>query len=340
MQTRLQTRVRVPPPPPPRREDTPVSPRQDMHDAPDDDYVQVPASGTVPKRPSLVNRTDRARGHSSNTPASEEWLLRVRIPPGNPLYPPHSILSIHVTAEMTASTLAACLQQSLLLQQPIVGVFQESRLGHFYTLEHVLQIKEREVIYTVQFVPPPPQPTKPTPWYLQLTTWTLLLSSLLLIWILRYLHTAMYLVKYSAIWVYRAIVQIPLIELHRYGPWMVGWEGATLPQICSRVTYHGDENFWSRNLEECQRIFVQKQEAWLKVARPLWWMVLLGLCLFTVRWLVSSFRHPPPPPVDREMVETYRAWQILLQQANKAFHPQTIRAQPHPERPKGQTQYS
>lgn len=304
MQTRLQSRVRAPPPPPPRREGT--SPKR--HDTQDDDFVHERSVATSPA------------AHDNASP--QEWSLRVRIPPGNPSS--HSlILSIHITPEMTAATLAACLQQAIgLNEQPIVGLFQESRMGHFYTLEHVLKTQERDVIYTVQLTPPPPLPPKPTPWYLQQHVWILAGCPLLLYWSMRYFSNVLYFLEYSTIWLYKAVVQIPLLELYRYGPWIVGWEGASLPQICSRITYHGDEMFWERNLEECQRIFSQKEEAWLKVARPLWWIVLLGLLLLSVQWLVASFRSPTSPPVDREMVETYRAWQILLQQASKHFHQQ------------------
>lgn len=332
MQTRLQsTRVRGPPPPPPRRDGT-----LDAQD--DDDFVQV----SVMERPSTTapSRTDRICDDNNNNNSKEEWLLRVRMPT-TPSTTTTTLVSIHVTSEMTARTLAACLQQSMpFLQQPIVGLFQESRAGHFYTLEHVLQTKEREVIYTVQLTLPSPSPPKSIPWYQHVNTWWLMFACVpILFWILRYyLPIVLYLVHYFAIWLYKSMVQLPLVELYRHGPWMVGWEGTPLPQICSRITYHGDEVFWGRNLEECQRIFLQKQDAWLKVAQPLWWAVLLGLFLFTVRWIIASFRHPPTP-VDRDMVETYRAWQILWQQASKTFHqPPRIQPPQHFEK-QGQIQF-
>jgi hypothetical protein len=320
MQTRLQTRVRVPPPPPPRREGPPISPQR--HD--DDEFVQVPSTGTAANHPLPVipKQDDRVsdKNKSERRSSSDEWLLRVRTPPEN--YPPHSILSFHITPDMTASTLAACIQQSMCLPQPLVGLFQESRVGHFYTLEHVLQSKERELVYTV-LCTPPPRATSSVPWYQQFMPWLLLFSFLILLWTFLYWPLLLYLMERTLTWLYQGIVQIPLTELYRYGPWMVGWEGASLPHICSRITYHGDEVFWSRNLEECQRIFDQKQDAWLQMARPLWWILLSSLVLMIVRWLVDALRHSPPPP-DRDMVETYRAWQILLQQASRTFHQQPL----------------
>jgi hypothetical protein len=216
---------------------------------------------------------------------------------------------------MTANTLAACIQQSMCLPQPVVGLFQESRVGHFYTLEHVLQSNERDLVYTVQFTPPPPTPS--LPWYQQYMPWLLLFSFFILLMTFLFWPTLLYLMERTLMWLHQAVVQIPLTELYRHGPWMVGWEGASLPHICSRITYHGDEVFWSRNLEECQRIFGQKQDAWLQMARPVWWILLLSLVLLTVRWIVDALRRPPP--LDRDMVETYRAWQILLHQASRAF---------------------
>ena len=310
MQTRLQsTRVRVPPPPPRRRE---------MHaaqDDDDDDIVHVAEHAS----PVATNPT----GMGDDDSEQEEWLLRVRFPPGHSSSR-STVVSIHVTAEMTARTIAACLQQCMPHQQPVVGLFDESRTGHFYTLEHVLQTKEQDVVYTMQWTLPPPSSKS---WYQKLNKGWLSFSLLPLCWILRsYLPILCYLLHDSTLWLYKGIIHIPLMELYRNGPWMVGWEGTPLPQICSRITYHGDEMFWSRNLDECQRIFLQKQDAWLRVARPLWWMVLVGFVFLLVRWLLASFRRPPP--VNRDMVETYRAWQILLQQASKTF----LQSQPLNER--------
>ena len=122
--------------------------------------------------------------------------------------------------------------------------------------------------------------------------------------------------------VFEMTINIPLRELHRYGPALVGWEGASLPHICARITYHGDEEFWRRNVDECRRIFDGKEEAFLRTARPILYVLVLsgsvwlGRSLWNDHWnAVYRSRNR----VDREMVETHRALQTIVRQVGKAL---------------------
>ncbi|GMH49688.1 hypothetical protein TL16_g00581 [Triparma laevis f. inornata] len=45
------------------------------------------------------------------------------------------------------------------------------------------------------------------------------------------------------------IIETPVKQLYRNGPSIFGWEGLSYPEICARITYHGDQVFWSKNLQ-------------------------------------------------------------------------------------------
>jgi len=125
---------------------------------------------------------------------------------------------------------------------------------------------------------------------------------------------------------YERFLEIPLQEFYRYGPWFAGgWEGVPLAQVCARLTLnYGDVDFWNRNLEECQHLFETKREAWMRVARPITCFAF-GIAVFVVlRFLMLELlrnRGPFHPPPDRDMVETYRAFQVLLRQIKRNVAP-------------------
>jgi hypothetical protein len=118
---------------------------------------------------------------------------------------------------------------------------------------------------------------------------------------------------------YESAIQLPLRDLYRNGPWIVGWEGDRLERVCSRITYHGDEAFWSRNSEECYRIYAAKEEAYLRLAGPLAFLALsaAAIALAGKVWLLVRPARRRLSPSERDAVETYRALQVLLRQAKK-----------------------
>ena len=120
--------------------------------------------------------------------------------------------------------------------------------------------------------------------------------------------------------VFETLINLPLREIYRYGPSVIGWEGASLPAICARITYHGDEAFWARNLVECQRIFSLKEEAWLRFTRPLVYCGGAILAIQVVRMLVREHALQRRQPLDRDMVETYQAFQIMMRQLKRSLH--------------------
>jgi len=96
-----------------------------------------------------------------------------------------------------------------------------------------------------------------------------------------------------------------------------------LPQICARITYHGDEDFWARNMDECQRIFDAKEDAMLRTTRPFLYVGTFVVGFWLVRSLVREhaatlLRSRSRP--DREMVETYRAFHTIARQVGKAMN--------------------
>jgi hypothetical protein len=273
-----------------------------------------------------------------------DWVLRLHIRRHDGR--PYTMLGLHITGDMQAPELAACLRQAhdsvpaaaeVVLLTPLVGVFCEHRHGLFVTLEHLLATPALHTeVVSLAFCPPPARPPRPTPWYRQ-QVWLWIMLALLIPLGLAGLYQAV--VVYgvelwmAGAWIvastFDVVVQLPLQELYRYGPWFIGWEGSTLPTVCARITYYGDVAFWSRNLEECQDIYQAKEEAFLRLARPTLYTIGLGVLLWLVREVLQHrivlARHragpaTAPPPAD--MVDTYRAFQILLRQVRKGLEPQ------------------
>jgi hypothetical protein len=258
---------------------------------------------------------------------------------------------------MTSATLASCIQQatthhSYFLGDPPVGLFDVAS-GVFVSLDYLLaatatstadpnresmEDKERDLIqnstYTLYWAPPPPPPIH-IPWYHHVEIWIAILVPLLAIVMYFQAASLWYWCHSVSTAVYRWTIELPLQELYRHGPWMVGWEGESLPRICARITYHGDAAFWSRNLEECERIYDAKEEAFLRIARPSVYIVLVVLVMLFARWLVAEALHvwadrdrrraaayrQRHHGMDADMMETYRAWQTLMRQLQRAVTP-------------------
>jgi len=197
----------------------------------------------------------------------------------------------------------------------------------------------RNNTFGLTYALPPPQPPPHIPWYQETWVWIALCGPIavgILYKLFRSYGPEIWLaIGWIAQSLYDTSIQLPLQELYRYGPWFIGWEGAALPTICARITYYGDAEFWRRNYQECSEIYQAKEEAFLRVARPTMYamvaLVLLWLLAQLLRhWRqVARYRHQraasmAPPP---EMVDTYRAIQVLLRQVRKGLEPE----QPPPQ---------
>ncbi|KAL9180147.1 hypothetical protein ACHAXT_008117 [Thalassiosira profunda] len=119
-------------------------------------------------------------------------------------------------------------------------------------------------------------------------------------------------------WLFDTLIDFPLRELYRHGPSVIGWEGEPLPRICARVTYHGDETFWSRNIEECERIYLSKEAAAMQVRKPIVVGLLIVVAFFMVKSVVEARARAQRQRIDPNMVETYRAIQMLTRQLRRA----------------------
>jgi hypothetical protein len=246
----------------------------------------------------------------------------------------------------------------------IVGLFaQESRI--FVSLHHLLQQAAvnthsnnnnssnrnnrhwQKQVYWLRLPPIPVAPSKAVPWY---QIHAPIIAGVLAIGVMAAViqdhhglaiqaslaSSTMYLqnaVLDSARRLHYTLVDFPLQDLYRHGPWFVGWEGDDLSRICARITFHGDASFWSVNTDECLRIYQGKLQAFLRLARPVLITVLGLVLVFVLRllwWEVQrhvvlrkrqQYRAPPAgPPAD--MVETYQAFQTLLRQVQRTLAPQ------------------
>lgn len=119
-------------------------------------------------------------------------------------------------------------------------------------------------------------------------------------------------------WLFDVLIELPLRELYRHGPSMIGWEGEPLARICARVTYHGDEDFWSRNMVECERIYASKESAAMQVRKPLLVVLVIAGLFYMAKSIVEARALRRREQLDPNMVETFRAINMLVKQLRRA----------------------
>lgn len=303
-----------PPPPPPRIERRSSSQlREEEGETRGESNTR---SGTR-NDPVIVARQPTQGAVTQTTAATQpnHWILRLRSTESRDGRSSPKILKVHVSSNMSVDLLASCLQQvTRTTSGPTVGLFNEQD-GVFLPLDVIIAQPRPDAIFQLQLRPPPSIPTI-KPWWQHTELW-IVISMIMIagLTVVFWSLIASTLAK-SAEFLYNNTIEYPLQELYRNGPWFVGFEGEPLPNICARITYHGDYTFWSRNLDECQRIYLQKQNAWLRLARPVLYTIIGIVTLTLLRLLIwewnASRRATARPPSEREMVETYRAIQVLL----------------------------
>lgn len=256
-----------------------------------------------------MERTPPPRRPPPPPPPPRHWILHVRLPNG-------MIRKIQVDSTTTIR-FGEYLQQGLNLNYTPTGLFQ----GDVYvSLHHILKLRdpqEQAAVFAVEYQPPPPPDL---PWWRTLDLSIIVCYGILPISILYYLwnHLELTLLWTGVILVRLAdmLIEQPLHHLYHYGPWYLGfWEGEPLPTICARLTYHGDSNFWYRNLSDCQVIFDTKKTAWLQIARPITYALVFGILIYILFLLIREWRKPPP--LNRDMVDLYRAFNIILGQVQR-----------------------
>lgn len=120
-------------------------------------------------------------------------------------------------------------------------------------------------------------------------------------------------------YLFAVMIEFPLRELYRHGPSLIGWEGESLARICSRVTHYGDEDFWKRNMEECEEIYASKEAAAMQIRKP----ALIGVIVLILFYMVKSIVEAQAmrrQHLDPNMVETYRAITMLARQLKRAVN--------------------
>ena len=267
-----------------------------------------------------------------------------------------TILEILVTSDMTSEILSNCLEQVCGTHDnghSIHGLFVDPS-GPFVSLGQLLSAPQqwRHTIFCLYPSIRPPRPVAPpTLWYHEpavvaamIVSGTILIMSVVaewryglfsqtVAWLERVLwspHAQPWDEVLYGYWVsvHHVTMELPLQELYRFGPsWLGGWEGDSLPHICRRITFHGDRVFWERNYTECQALFENKQKAFVRFALPMVYGVVFIGSILAIRFIsgalyqmyldrVFAERRRQPPP---DMVETYRAFQVILRQIREAL---------------------
>jgi hypothetical protein len=222
---------------------------------------------------------------------------------------------------MTPATLGRCILQ-VTMGGPVeeddvvqvAGLFRE-RDQLFMSLEHILSCPDEGCTYSLKRRR---HPVIQVPWYYQYH-WMALLGISCIAILFGYGHYLWQGVWDTASLIFETVLNMPLRELYRYGPAFIGWEGEALPKICARITFHGDEMFWMRNVEECQRIYGFKEDAWLRLTRPMVYLILLYALVQIARMLVREHALQRRPQ-NRDMVEAYHAFQILMRQVRRGLY--------------------
>jgi hypothetical protein len=106
------------------------------------------------------------------------------------------------------------------------------------------------------------------------------------------------------------LIETPLKHLYRHGPLFFGWEGQSLAQICTSITYTGDVNFWQQNIAQCKKIYDAKVIAQLAVYKPVIYVLLLVLFTsVTVPVFVKGLKEKMFP--DKKIGRVYDAIRLL-----------------------------
>jgi hypothetical protein len=247
------------------------------------------------------------------------------------------VVRILVTPHLTTEDLGHCIAQVLpppLLERlhlPLMGLWVQESTDIFVPLAHLLHhATEYETsIFDLPFQRPPPAPLtnnnapsssnlKPTkgPWWYEWDILAVAAFAIFAVTLYFFKDPLEYVERMQerVVWVMEqlvrmfqsvltAVVDTPLKRLYRDGPSILGgWEGMELAQICARITYHGDEAFWRRNLDECFRIFESKQASVLSFQTPLLQLFLVYYIRFILRAHALRYKWRP----DREMMEVYQ----------------------------------
>mmetsp|Transcript_2407 Transcript_2407/g.5529 ORF Transcript_2407/g.5529 Transcript_2407/m.5529 type:complete len:683 (-) Transcript_2407:59-2107(-) len=215
-------------------------------------------------------------------------------------------------------------------EAPLAGLFRQSD-GLFLPLSYVrthassLQGEILSITRPVRRPPPPPPPSPIWPYVCAgiVLSYIVARHVIGIVWenvldvTLFYAQAFVMTMINLPMKLFNVLVEVPLRETYRYGPSFIGWEGQPLPRICAQVTFHGDEAFWSRNLEECQRIYAAKEAAALHVRKPILYILIACGLFFAIQSLVKTHAIRRQYRPDRNMVETYNAFNILLRQIQR-----------------------
>ena len=133
------------------------------------------------------------------------------------------------------------------------------------------------------------------------------------------LHTIIDFIENTFYWILNLPSQLlircidnPLKDLYRNGPTIIGWEGSTLPKICTQITHMGDETFWSRNLKECENIYLNKEQAMLQIRKPIVYIILCVSLFYAIQSLIKTWSIRNQNRPSREMVEAYEIYRLIV----------------------------
>ncbi|KAG7364216.1 hypothetical protein IV203_037418 [Nitzschia inconspicua] len=264
--------------------------------------------------PPLLPEEQRARGQGHLPGPTHPWILNVRCQTRSGAL---AVVRVQVYPNMTDENLGHCIVQALssydaLLptEHTIVGLFGE-RDSVFYALQRILSSPESEQQMFSLHRPLPKEDKDDDSWYL-VTLAFIVFGVTLAVALYHYGELIWSFSSGLMVSIFQQLFDIPIRELYRHGPYLIGWENLDLPTICSRITYHGDREFWRRNLEECQAIYGAKEEAFVRVCRPIMYVLLFAVLFLVIRHLVAVYGESKRDRTDRAVVETYHAFQNMI----------------------------
>lgn len=117
--------------------------------------------------------------------------------------------------------------------------------------------------------------------------------------------------------VHYLVFYLPFRELYRLGPHVIGWEGMELAEVCLRISYHGNRDFWVRNMEECEAIYAGKEEAFLCITRPAAYLVFFITTILAICHLVMRYAKSKRNRIYWVILETYQAFETLVRLAKQ-----------------------
>lgn len=90
----------------------------------------------------------------------------------------------------------------------------------------------------------------------------------------------------------------------------------------------GDDNFWTRNMDECIRIYQEKEKSAIQIRKPIVYLAAIYVLILLIRSLIQAWAYRRRQ-VDPDMLETFQAFNMLMRQIRRGLKPVARKKEHH-----------